>query len=315
MLTNTYPAAINAYKLQQDKGSVQYYDYEECSFVPVAEDNQDVMIMPQHGFVFTPGADRTRLEIQQQYMLNTEVGHRSAEEDVTSFRLALKNKKASTGSQIYVRIDELKEDVAEYTMDAPKVFNGKETTLGDLYAIRYDKNWAGVVIPTVAEPIPLGVKVNANNQIFTFSLESTSADFDVLLEDRGKGEVYNLSAGENYVVDDLVKGNSEGRFYLLLSEKAEEETPEEGGDVTTDASDVESIAGGIDIFTQSTAVVVSATSDIELQQVIISDVAGRHQVYNVSGQYVKLDLPVNTGVYTISVIGDKQTRVEKIKLN
>ena len=315
MLTNTYPAAINAYKLQKDKGSVQYYDYEECSFVPVAEDNQNVMIMPQHGFVFTPGADRTRLEIQQEYMLNTEVGHRSAAEDVTSFRLALKNKKASTGSQIYVRIDELKEDVAEYTMDAPKVFNGKETTLGDLYAIRYDKNWAGVVIPTVAEPIPLGVKVNANNQIFTFSLESTSADFDVLLEDRQKGEVYNLSAGENYVVDDLVKGNSEGRFYLLLSEKAEEETPEEGGDVTTDASDVEALAGGIDIFTQSTAVVVSATSDIELQQVIISDVAGRHQVYNVSGQYVKLDLPVNTGVYTISVIGDKQTRVEKIKLN
>ena len=315
MLTNTYPAAINAYMLQKDKGSVQYYDYEECSFVPVAEDNQDVMIMPQHGFVFTPGADRYRLEIQQEYMLNTEVGHRSAAEDVTSFRLALKNKKASTGSQIYVRIDELKEDVAEYTMDAPKVFNGKETTLGDLYAIRYDKNWAGVVIPTVAEPIPLGVKVNANNQIFTFSLESTSVDFDVLLEDRQKGEVYNLSAGENYVVDDLVKGNSEGRFYLLLSEKAEEDTPEEGGDVTTDASDVESIAGGIDIFTQSTAVVVSATSDIELQQVIISDVAGRHQVYNVSGQYVKLDLPVNTGVYTISVIGDKQTRVEKIKLN
>ena len=315
MLTNTYPAAINAYKLQKDKGSVQYYDYDECSFVPVAEDNQDVMIMPQHGFVFTPGADRNRLEIQQGYMLNTEVGHRSAAEDVTSFRLALKNKKASTGSQIYVRIDELKEDVAEYTMDAPKVFNGKETTLGDLYAIRYDKNWAGVVIPTVAEPIPLGVKVNANNQIFTFSLESTSADFDVLLEDRQKGEVYNLSAGENYVVDDLVKGNSEGRFYLLLLEKAEEETPEEGGDVTTDASDVEALAGGIDIFTQSTAVVVSATSDIELQQVIISDVAGRHQVYNVSGQYVKLDLPVNTGVYTISVIGDKQTRVEKIKLN
>ena len=315
MLTNTYPAAINAYKLQKDKGSVQYYDYEECSFVPVAEDNQDVMIMPQHGFVFTPGADRTRLEIQQEYMLNTEVGHRSAEEDVTSFRLALKNKKASTGSQIYVRIDELKEDVAEYTMDAPKVFNGKETTLGDLYAIRYNKNWAGVVIPTVAEPIPLGVKVNANNQIFTFSLESTSADFDVLLEDRQKGEVYNLSAGENYVVDDLVKGNSEGRFYLLLSERAAEEDPEEGGDVTTDVSDIEALAGGIDIFTQGTSVVVSSTSDIELMQVIVSDVAGRHQVYNVSGQYVALDLPVNTGVYTISVIGDNATRVEKIKLN
>jgi hypothetical protein len=101
----------------------------------------------------------------------------------------------------------------------------------------------------------------------------------------------------------------------MLSENEEEELPEDGDEITTDAEETESLANGIDIFTQENSIVVSCNSEMELMQVVVSDVAGRHQVYNVSGQYVKLDLPVSTGVYTISVIGDKATRVEKIKLD
>ena len=48
---------------------------------------------------------------------------------------------------------------------------------------------------------------------------------------------------------------------------------------------------------------------------MISDISGRHQVYNVSGRYVTIDLPVSTGVYTIYAIGDKAYIIEKIKLN
>ena len=112
-------------------------------------------------------------------------------------------------------------------------------------------------------------------------------------------------------VPDTRGGLCEGRFYLMLQEQ-EEERP--GDDVSTEVEDGQSSAG-IDIFTQGNSVVVSASSDVELMQVIVSDVSGRHQVYNVSGQYVQLNLPVATGVYTISVIGDKANRVEKIKLN
>jgi hypothetical protein len=224
------------------------------------------------------------------------------------------NRADKTASEIYIRYDEYKDDVINYAMDAPKVFNGNEEFLGDLYVKRYGKKWAGLVIPTMSEPIPLGIEVNSSEKAFTFTLEETNIDADIILEDRFTGEQYNLSKGENYRVEGLVAGKSEGRFYLLLAGN-EEELPEEGEDVTTEVEDTESLASGIDIFTQENSVVVSCSSDSELMQVVVSDVAGRHQVYKVSGQYVKLDLPVNTGVYTISVIGDKTTRVEKIKLN
>ena len=313
LLTNTYPANIDAKKLQDGKGSVQYYDYEEKSFIPLG-DKTGKSIMSQHGFVFTPKEGLTTLKVESAYFQTTETGHRSAEAGNQSFRVKLINRADKTASEIYIRYDEYKDDVINYAMDAPKVFNGNEEFLGDLYVKRYGKKWAGLVIPTMSEPIPLGIEVNSSDKAFTFTLEETNIDADIILEDRFTGEQYNLSKGENYRVEGLVAGKSEGRFYLLLAGN-EEELPEEGEDVTTEVEDTESLASGIDIFTQENSVVVSCSSDSELMQVVVSDVAGRHQVYKVSGQYVKLDLPVNTGVYTISVIGDKATRVEKIKLN
>lgn len=308
LLTNTYPASIDADKLQDlGYGTFQYYDYSDCSIKDVKGEN--IEIMPQHGFVFTPAEGVDALTIPNTVMLNTEVGHRSASEEITSLRLSLENVSASTGSDIYIRYDELKDDKANYSVDAPKIFNSKESTLPDLYAIRYSKNWSGLSIPTLSEPIPLGVRVNADNEIFTFSLKRASGDFNIILEDRQLSKQYNLSEGEICVVDDLVAGNSEGRFYLLLSENIKEE----GDDVTTDIEDNSILNGGIDIFTDDNFIVVS--SDVELHSVIVSDLAGRSKTYRVSGQYVQLDLPVNIGVYTISVIGDKATRVEKIKLN
>lgn len=308
LLTNTYPASIDADKLQDlGYGTVQYYDYSDCSIKDVKGEN--IEIMPQHGFVFTPAEGVDALTIPNTVMLNTQVGHRSASEEITSLRLSLENVSASTGSEIYIRYDELKDDKANYSVDAPKIFNSKESTLPDLYAIRYSKNWSGLSIPTLSEPIPLGVRVNADNETFTFSLKRASGDFNIILEDRQLSKQYNLSEGEICVVDDLVAGNSEGRFYLLLSENIKEE----GDDVTTDIEDNSILNGGIDIFTDDNFIVVS--SDVELYSVIVSDLAGRSKTYRVSGQYVQLDLPVNIGVYTISVIGDKATRVEKIKLN
>ena len=137
---------------------------------------------------------------------------------------------------------------------------------------------------------------------------------DVILEDRATGKTYNLSQGAKYTVSDLVPGDSEGRFYLNLraAEVPEEEIP--GDDVTTEIEDIKD-TGGIDIFTQESSIIVSSSEDVKLQTVVISDIAGRTQVYNVSGRYIQIDLPVSAGIYTVNVIGDKQTRVEKIKLN
>ena len=317
ILTNTYPANIDAQKLQAGKGngegSVQYYDYNKKAFIPLGSDAKS--IMSQHSFIFTPKAELAILKVDRDYFQTTETGHRSASVEIEDFRVELINRADNTASEIYVRYDELKEDAIDYAVDAPKVFNSMESTLGDLYVMRYDRKWAGLSIPTMSEPIPLGVKVSTADKAFTFSLGASNIEEDIILEDRQTGAQYNLSKGENYRVEGLQVGKCEGRFYLMLSETPEEELPEDGDEITTDAEETESLANGIDIFTQENSIVVSCNSEMELMQVVVSDVAGRHQVYNVSGQYVKLDLPVSTGVYTISVIGDKATRVEKIKLD
>jgi hypothetical protein len=308
IFNNTYPANIDAQELQQSLGvQLQYYDYGIKNFVVLGE--LDKSIMSQHSFVFVPSNELKTFEIKKEWFETTETGHRNASVQSESFRVELRNDAASTASEIYVCYEALKDDEINYALDAPKIFNKMESSIPDLYTIRYNKKWAGLAIPTISEPIPLGVKVSKEGQTFTFSLKRASEDFNIILEDRQELKQYNLSEGEVCVVNDLVPGNSEGRFYLLLSENPSEE----GDDVTTDVEEVS--MGGIDIYTQENSIIVSSTADIELMQVMVSDMSGRCRVYNVSGQYVKLDIPANKGVYTINVVGDKATKVGKIRLN
>jgi hypothetical protein len=164
----------------------------------------------------------------------------------------------------------------------------------------------------MTKPIPLGVKVASNDQKFIFSLAKSNLPYEIFLEDRQEGKTYNLSAGERCVVEDLVAGNCEGRFYINLQEIVEEDEEE---DVPTDVEDASSSNPAIDIFTSENTLVVSANSEVELQTIVISDMSGKHQVYNVSGQYVVLSLPVSTGVYTVNVIGDTTSTIEKIRLD
>ena len=316
LLTNTYPANINAYKLQEDKGTIQIYDYDKCSFVAVAADNQDAEILSQHGFLFTPKSGLTALNVAKDYFKNTETGHRSVAEEVLSFRIQLSNNKESVASEVYIRYDELKDDAVDYASDAPKAFNGMIKVLPELYVMRYDKKWSGISIPDISKPIPLGVKMQASNQVLTFSISNVNMPYDIILEDRFADKTYNLSAGEQCVVDDLVAGNNcEGRFYIMLQENATDEEENLGDDVTTDVEDAVESSPMIDIFTNGNQLVVSANNEVELQTIIISDMSGKHQVYNVSGQYVALTVPASTGVYTVNVIGDTTSVIEKVKLN
>jgi hypothetical protein len=315
LLTNTYPANINAAEFQKEKGTIQIYDYDNEEFRAVAPDETDAEILSQHGFLFTVGVDRERLQVEQHFFNYTATGHRSAAEEVYSFRIKTTNYKESVSSEVYISFDELKEDVANYFTDAPKVFNGKQTALAELYVMRYDKKWAGISIPEMTKPIPLGVKVASKDQKFIFSLAKSNLPYEIILEDRQEEKTYNLSAGERCVVEDLVAGNCEGRFYINLQENATDEEENLGDDVTTDVEDAVESSPMIDIFTNGNQLVVSANNEVELQTIIISDMSGKHQVYNVSGQYVALTVPASTGVYTVNVIGDTTSVIEKVKLN
>ena len=305
LLNNTYPANINAYELQKGNGTIVYYDYDNKSFVPVG-DNKDAVIMSQHGFIFTASNDGD-LIVSQSCMQNTAKGERSAEEEIQALRLQIANEDKALASEIFVRYDYLKEDNVDYNFDSPKVFNKMEPELPDIYAIRYNSKWAGLTVPTVEETLPLGIKVRTANQKYKFNLLNSNLDCDIILEDRQEAKEYNLSAGEVCEVSDLVVGDCRGRFYLKTSESAEEDE-----DVTTDVFESE-VSTSIDIYANGNSVTVSSNDNI--RSIIVSDLSGRQMNYNVNGQYIVLDLPVASSIYTINVIGDNTNRIAKVKLN
>ena len=307
LLNNTYPANIDADMLQS-KGYGTIQCYEGHSFVDVTG-RTDAVISSGYGFIFTPNV--AEFTIPSDCFQTTKViNNRNAEAEVPSLRLQLKNEDVDgVYSTISISHDELKDDAADYAVDAPKLFNDMESNLADLYVMRYDSKWAGLSVPTMEESLPLGIKVRTANQKYRFNLLNSNLDYDVILEDRQEGKEYNLSAGEVCEVSNLAVGDCRGRFYLKTSESSEDDD-----EVTTDILDNEKSAS-IDIYAQGNSVVVSSTNNVNIQKIVVSDLSGRQMNYNVSGQYIVLDLPVSSGIYTINVMGDTANRIEKIKLN
>ena len=305
LLNNTYPANIDADMLQS-KGYGTIQCYEGHSFVDVTG-RTDAVISSGYGFIFTPNV--AEFTIPSDCFQTTKViNNRNAEAEVPSLKLQLKNENVDgVYSAISISHDELKDDAADYAVDAPKLFNDMESNLADLYVMRYDSKWAGLTVPTVEESLPLGIKVRTANQKYKFNLLNSNLDCDIILEDRQEAKEYNLSAGEVCEVSNLAVGDCRYRFYLKTSESAEEDE-----DVTTDVFESE-VSTSIDIYANGNSVTVSSNDNI--RSIIVSDLSGRQMNYNVNGQYIVLDLPVASGIYTINVIGDNTSRIAKLKLN
>ena len=304
LLNNSYPANINVATLISKKGgTVQTYNYTEKSFKQVTSG----LIIAQHGFVYTSNANSLEIPLEAFETSNTE--HRSGLEILAKASVKVSNEKAQASSTVNVTVDWLKEDVINYDTDAPKVFNAQETKLPDLYIMRYNEKWAGVRVPSYDEAIPLGIRVSSADQVFTISLDDAKDLGSVILEDRYEGKNYNLLAGETCTVDNLEVGDCEGRFFLNLGE-AQEELPD---DTPTDVEELPSDSG-ISIIGKKDGVVISCSSDIELQTIIINDMSGKSAAFQVSGQYTEINLPVAQGVYTLKVIGDTASKTGKVIL-
>ena len=305
LLNNSYPANINVETLISMKGgTIQTYNYDTKSFGVVDEG----LIIAQHGFVYTSNANSLEIPLEAFETTNTE--HRSGLEILAKASVKVSNEKAQASSTVNVTVDWLKEDVINYDTDAPKVFNAQETKLPDLYIMRYNEKWAGVRVPTHEEPIPLGIRVSAEDQIFVFSLENMVNMSSVILEDRFEGKNYDLSAGETCIVEDLEVGDCEGRFFLNIGEPKEEDPD----DTPTDVEEESSSENGISIISKKNGVIVSCSSDIELQTIYINDMSGKTAAFRVSGKYAEIELPVAQGVYTVNVIGDTASKIGKVIL-
>ena len=306
MLCNTYPASIDAYALHNDvNGTIQYYDYTSKSFKSATE---GAVIMPQNGFVFTPNQDATSITIDAKYMKTTATENRSAVIAPTVCRIKANNAARSVSSEISIQYNEYKEDVADFSIDAPKLFAKETYGLPDVYVIRHDANWADITIPDMTEPIPLGVTINSSKQTFTLEMTQNNMPYTWVLEDRATATVYDLSNGEVCTVSGLKKGDYKGRFYLHATP-----TQQEDSDVTA-VEDVPAQNNNIDIFVQENTVIVSASKEAQLQRIVVSDMVGRSTTYTVNDQYAEISLPNSKGIYIINVVGEAGIATKKVRL-
>ena len=313
MLCNTYPAPIDAKKLDDAvDGTIYYYDYTGKSFVDATTDAQNnPIILPQNGFVFHPNTGVTSITVDASYMATStnNIQNRSIAAEPTMCRIKAANTAKSVYSQISIGYDEYKEDIADLSMDAPKLFAAETSALPDIYVMRYDAKWASVTLPDMTQPIPLGVSINADNQTFTIEMTGNNMPYEILLEDRTTATMYNLSAGEVCTVSGLAKGDYTGRFYLYGIPTAEEDE-----DIETNINTNLDNNGYIDIYTQSNTVIVSAPKDTQLQTITVSDMVGRSTTYMVNGQYAEISMPESNGIYIINVVGEAGIATKKIKM-
>ena len=313
LICNTYPANIDVEELKSAvDGTVQIYNYTDGSFETV----DTGVILSQNGFVLCP-SEAGEVELPRSVFRNDSTNVRSSMVALPEFRLVVTNIADPKSSNVLISIDDLKEDVINYSTDAPKLYNSTDKKLPELYVMRYDKDWSGIAIPTMEEPIPVGVKTFRNNVSVKFSLRDVESMGTIILEDRMEGKSYNLTLGEECIIEALPKGDTEGRFFLNLTAAPEEELPnddEEGDDVTTEVEDEIASESGISIIGNSEGIIVSSSADIELLTIIVNDMSGKSAAYKVSGQYAEIKLPVAQGVYTVNVIGDTASKTGKVIL-
>ena len=319
LFCNTYPANIDIAKFKEKyKGTVQIYNYSTGGF----SGQETGTILSQHGFVFTPAND-VEVVLDDMSLFNTSsstrveeyatLTMRSSKVVLPKFRLNVTNINAPRATDVLIKVDSEKPDMEDYATDAPKVFNNSDNKVPEIYVMRYDKKWASMVVPNMEEPIPLGVRTSRKNVSIRFSISDMRGIASATLEDRMLGVTYNLGT-EDCVVESLPKGETEGRFFLNLKaiEPDSEERPEVDGDeVTTEVDDISS-ERGISIIGNSEGIIVSSSSDINLQTIYVNDMSGRTAKYLVSGHFAEIKLPVAQSVYTVSVVGDTASKTGKV---
>ena len=134
---------------------------------------------------------------------------------------------------------------------------------------------------------------------------------------------YNLLK-RNYTTDVLTTGDTEGRFYLNLTISGDEDLEDEGdnpgGDDIVDddniSTEVEETTeeAEINIYTVDNSIVRVSSIGTALKTIYVSDMTGRTDSYNVDGNYVELQLPVSSGVYTVTAIGETASKTGKVIL-
>ena len=313
LLNNSYPCNIDAKELVKlAGGELQYYD--GSSFKPLTGVQGDVLLKPQHGFIYKPTNGET-LTITKAMLADGNTRSRSAEVEMPTFSLNLVNANTKThNSNIAIRYDEFLGEGNVSENNVEKVFATSVKETPELYIIANDTKLASMDVATEAQTIPLGVRIKQPMNI-RFEKAWFSGYKQATLVDKVTGEEYDLTT-ETYTTKRLEVGDIEGRFFLNLEEGVkEEELPEEGGDVPTEIEDNTSTNAEINIMVEESDNTIRViTNGVELKTIYVSDMSGRTMKYNVRGCAVHLKLPISEGVYLVNVIGDTASRTGKVIL-
>ena len=325
LLNNVYPCNLNAKEIEsKGLGTINVYDYNKGSFVSTTatQATGNVYIKAQNGFVFIPANGKTNLELNNDILAEGSTRTRAGEIPLPTFSLNVDNANTTDpgASNVVIRYDELLGDEVSL-LNTPKVFT-KNADTPEAYIINENGQYARLDTGKDKVCIPLGIRLQKPMNL-TFEKVYNEGYDEVVLVDTKTQKFYNLLK-RNYTTDVLATGDTEGRFYLNLTISGDEDLEDEGdnpgGDDIVDDDDVsteveETIEEAeINIYSVDNSIVRVSSVGTALKTIYVSDMTGRTDKYNVDGNYVELQLPVSSGVYTITVIGETASKVGKVIL-
>ncbi len=301
MLCNSYPANISVSELA-GKGTFKVFQYGTDNTWEDAEIGG--VIKSQQGFYYLPNADN--LSIPANAFSDGSTKYKSSVNETPKIIIYLENANSNGGSKAIVKYDELKSDEFDLAFDANMTFVGMDDYVEspEVYSLRYGKELSKVVVPTISEAIPLGVKVRQDMTV-KFSRYSSENFEKAVLLDNETGKTYNLLAGEVCEVS-LKKGVYEGRFFLNLSIEDE--------DLPTDDDPVVEEGSSIEVFAQEDgSVVISSSLNENLKSAEITNMGGNTQKVKLSNpHYNRIVLEGAQGTYIVKAIGETQSKVAKV---
>ena len=326
LLNNIYPCNLNAKEIESlGLGTVNVYNYEEGAFesTSASQATGNVYIKAQNGFIFTPAQGKTTLELTSAILAEGSTRTRSNEIALPTFSLKVDNANTTSpgASNVVVRYDDLLASSEESVLNTPKVFTQNEDT-PEAYIIYKDEQYSRLDTKAEKVCIPLGIRLQKGMNL-TFEKVYNEGYEEVTLVDTKTQKYYNLLK-RSYTTDVVEAGDTEGRFYLNLAVAAEEEKPEQGdddeieipegdNDVTTNVEEAVEDAN-INIYAVDGNIIRIIATGTTLRTIIVSDMTGRTDSYNVDGNFAELQLPVVQGVYTVNVIGDTANKTGKVIL-
>lgn len=308
ILSNTFPANLDAAKVAAAGGTVKVYDYGLKSFQTAVGGD---MIKPMHGFIYSRSDEgQTSLQVTDAMIVFGNTKYRKRTVTQPLFRMDVTNTNNTNGSRINVMYDADKADTFDGMIDSEKNFNDQDLTVPEMYMMAYTKKLSQKGINKQTETIPLGIRTNVDKSL-KFKRYYNDGYEEVFLEDKQTGKSYDmLATNAEYIINNVPSGNNEGRFYLHVT-VAQEHIPSTIGEETIGSSDAEEF--DIAIFAQGKQVTVSSSQNLVIETILVSDMAGRTQVFTASNPHFnQLNLQVAQGTYIVKVIGDKGTKEAKV---